>query len=119
LSTFEVISIANTIIFGFFCSHLISFFPKSLIVRSFENGEASNFFSFGIGYTLVRMQLIQLVHFVYHCDYHHIITIIKYHREIFNQGFFVHMKEELAEVTQYYSQIKFRKINHEKIVSIF
>lgn len=59
------------------------------------------------------MQLIRLAHSVYHCEYH-LVIVTKYRREIFNQGVFAYMRERLAEITEYYPQIKFRTINHDK-----
>ena len=59
------------------------------------------------------MQLIRLAHSVYHCEYH-LVIVTKYRREIFNEGVFAYMQERLAEITEYYPQIKFREINHDK-----
>lgn len=58
------------------------------------------------------MQLIRLAHCVYHCEYH-LVLVTKYRREIFKEGVFAFMKCKLAEVTQYYPQIKFREVNHD------
>lgn len=61
-----------------------------------------------------RMQLIGLAHCVYHCEYH-VVIVTKYRREIFvREGVFAYMRERLAEVGEYYPQIKFREINHDK-----
>ena len=59
------------------------------------------------------MQLIRLANCVYHCDYH-VVIVTKYRRNIFGEGVFAYMKERLAEITEYYPQIKFRDVNHDK-----
>ena len=59
------------------------------------------------------MQLIRLAHSVYHCEYH-LVIVTKYRREIFNPGVFAYMEKRLAEITEHYPQIKFRKTNHDK-----
>ena len=59
------------------------------------------------------MELIKLAHCVYHCDYH-IVIVTKYRREIFNDGVFAYLKVRLAEITQYYPQIKLKQLNHDK-----
>ncbi|PIZ45119.1 IS200/IS605 family transposase, partial [candidate division WWE3 bacterium CG_4_10_14_0_2_um_filter_41_14] len=59
------------------------------------------------------MQLIRLAHCVYHCEYH-VVLVTKYRREIFGEGVFAYMRERMAEVTEYYPQIKIREVNHDK-----
>ena len=59
------------------------------------------------------MQLIRLAHCVYHCEYH-VVIVTKYRRNIFGEGVFAYMRERLAEITEYYPQIKFREVNHDK-----
>lgn len=57
--------------------------------------------------------MIALSHCVYHCDYHMVI-VTKYRREIFNEGIFAYVSKKLAEVTEHYPTIKFKKVNHDK-----
>ena len=59
------------------------------------------------------MELIRLSHCVYKCDYH-VVIVTKYRRKIFNRGVFAYLKTKLAEITDYYPQIKFREINHDE-----
>lgn len=59
------------------------------------------------------MQLIRLAHCVYHCEYH-VVIVTKYRKNIFKEGVFAYMDKRLAEITDHYPQIKFRKINHDK-----
>ena len=59
------------------------------------------------------MELIRLSHCVYHCDYH-VVIVTKYRKAIINQGVFAYFETKLAEITKYYPQIKFRKVNHDK-----
>ena len=59
------------------------------------------------------MQFIRLSHCIYHCEYH-LVIVTKYRRKIFNEGVFVYLKTKLSEITDYYPQIKFRKINHDE-----
>ena len=59
------------------------------------------------------MQLIRLAHCVYHCEYH-LVIVTKYRRKIFNGGVFAYLQERLAEITEYYPQIKFREVNHDE-----
>jgi len=59
------------------------------------------------------MEFIHLSHCVYHCDYH-IVIVTKYRREIFNEGIFAYFKIKLAEITQHYPLIRFKKVNHDK-----
>ena len=59
------------------------------------------------------MQLIRLAHCVYHCEYH-VVLVTKYRREIFTEGIFAYMRKRMAEVTEYYPQIKLKEVNHDK-----
>ena len=60
------------------------------------------------------MQLIRLAHSVYHCEYH-VVIVTKYRKQVFSkEGVFAYMKERLAEITEFYPQIRFRKVNHDK-----
>ncbi len=59
------------------------------------------------------MELRQLSHCVYQCDYH-IILVTKYRREIFNEGIFAYINKKLAEVTEHYPTIRFKEVNHDK-----
>lgn len=59
------------------------------------------------------MDLIHISHCVYQCDYH-IVLVTKYRKAIFNNGIFVYFDKKLAEVTEHYPMIKFKKVNHDK-----
>ena len=59
------------------------------------------------------MQLIRNSHCVYHCDYH-IVLVTKYRKKVFNEGIFAYFDIKLAEITEHYPQIKFKKVNHDK-----
>lgn len=59
------------------------------------------------------VNLIQLSHCVYHCDYH-IVIATKYRRKVFNDGIFAYCKLKLAELTEHYPILKIHKINHDK-----
>jgi putative transposase len=59
------------------------------------------------------MEFIHLSHCVYHCDYH-IVVVTKYRKEIFNEGIFAYFKIKLAEITEHYPLIRFKKANHDK-----
>lgn len=59
------------------------------------------------------IELIRLSHCVYQCDYH-VVIVTKYRKEVFNPGIFAYFKLKLAEVTEHYPLIRFKKINHDK-----
>ena len=59
------------------------------------------------------MELTHLSHCVYHCDYH-IVIVTKYRRKVFNEGIFTYFSIKLAEITDHYPLIRFKKINHDK-----
>jgi len=59
------------------------------------------------------MEFIHLSHCVYHCDYH-IVIVTKYRKKLFNEGIFAYFKIKLAEITEYYPLIRFKKVNHDK-----
>jgi len=59
------------------------------------------------------MELTKLDHCVYYCEYH--ITIVtKYRKGIINEGIFAYMEKKLAEITEHYPHVKFKKVNHDK-----
>ena len=59
------------------------------------------------------MELTHLGHCVYYCEYH--ITIVtKYRKAIFNEGIFAYFEKKLAEVSEHYPLIQFKKVNHDK-----
>lgn len=58
------------------------------------------------------MEFIHLSHCVYHCDYH-IVIVTKYRKRIFNEGIFAYFKIKLAEITDHYPLIQFKKVNHD------
>ena len=59
------------------------------------------------------MELTSLSHCLYHCEYHIVITT-KYRRKVFNQGVFAYFDIKLAEITEHYPLIQFKKVNHDK-----
>ena len=59
------------------------------------------------------MELINLSHCVYQCDYH-VVLVTKYRRAIFNEGIFAYMDKKLAEITEHYPLIRFKTVNHDK-----
>ena len=59
------------------------------------------------------MELTQLSHCLYQCDYH-IILVTKYRRAIFNEGIFAYINNKLAEITEHYPLIRFDIVNHDK-----
>ena len=59
------------------------------------------------------MELIQLSHCVYQCDYH-IVLVTKYRKEIFKEGIFAYANKKLADVTEHYPLIRFKTVNHDK-----
>jgi putative transposase len=58
------------------------------------------------------MELIQLSHAVYHCDYH-LIIVTKFRKKIFNEGVFAYFDLKLAEIVEHYPTIKFKTVNHD------
>ena len=59
------------------------------------------------------MELVNLSHFVYQCDYH-IVLVTRYRRKVFNEGIFVYMNKKLAEITEHYPLIRIKAINHDR-----
>jgi putative transposase len=59
------------------------------------------------------MDLTQLSHCVYHCEYHLVLTT-KYRKKIFNEGIFAYFDIKLAEITEHYPLIQFKQVNHDK-----
>ena len=59
------------------------------------------------------MEMTQISHGVYHCDYH-IVVVTKYRKKIFNEGIFSYFNLKLAEVTSHYPLIRFKKVNHDR-----
>ena len=59
------------------------------------------------------MELIQLSHCVYQCDYH-IVLVTKYRKRIFSEGIFAYINERLAEITEHYPLVRFKVVNHDK-----
>jgi len=59
------------------------------------------------------MELRQLSHCVYQCEYH-IILVTKYRRAIFNEGIFAYISLKLAEVTEHYPLVRFGEVSHDK-----
>lgn len=59
------------------------------------------------------MEFTHLSHCLYHCEYHIVITA-KFRKKIFNEGIFAYFDIKLAEITEHYPLIRFRKVNHDK-----
>jgi putative transposase len=59
------------------------------------------------------MEMIELSHCVYQCEYH-IVLVTKYRKEIINEGIFAYIEKKLAEVTEHYPLIQFKTVNHDK-----
>ena len=59
------------------------------------------------------MEFNQLSHCVYCCEYH-IVLVTKYRRGIFDEGIFAYIDKKLAEITEHYPLIEFKKVNHDK-----
>ncbi len=59
------------------------------------------------------MELIHLSHCVYHCEYH-LVMATKYRRQVFNEGVFAYFTIKLAEITEHYPMVRFKKVNHDK-----
>ena len=59
------------------------------------------------------MELVNLPHCVYQCDYH-IVLVTRYRRKEFNEGIFAYVDKKLAEITEHYPLIRIKVINHDK-----
>jgi putative transposase len=59
------------------------------------------------------MDLINLPHCVYQCEYH-VVLVTKYRKAIFNGGIFEYIDKKLAEITEHYPLIRFKAVNHDK-----
>ena len=59
------------------------------------------------------MNLIRNSHCVYYCDYH-IVLVTKYRKKVFNEGIFAYFDIKLAEITEHYPPIRFKKVNHDR-----
>jgi putative transposase len=59
------------------------------------------------------MELINLSHCVYFCDYH-IVLVTKYRKKLFNEGIFTYFDKKLAEITEHYPLVQFKKVNHDQ-----
>ena len=59
------------------------------------------------------MELVNLPHCVYQCDYH-IVLVTRYRRKVFNEGIFAYVDKKLAEITEHYPLIRIKVINHDK-----
>ena len=59
------------------------------------------------------MQYRKQAHCVYYCTYH-LVLPTKYRRKIFNEGVFAYFEEKLKEVTRYYPEVVFEKVNHDE-----
>jgi putative transposase len=59
------------------------------------------------------MELTKLSHCVYQCEYH-IVLVTRYRKKIFNEGIFAYLDTKLAEITEHYPLVQFKKVNHDK-----
>ena len=59
------------------------------------------------------MELVNLSHFVYQCDYH-IVLVTRYRRKVFNEGIFAYMNKKLVEITEHYPLIRIKTVNHDR-----
>jgi putative transposase len=59
------------------------------------------------------MELVNLSHCVYQCDYH-IVLVTRYRRKVFNEGIFAYIEKKLAEITEHYPLIRVKTVNHDK-----
>ena len=59
------------------------------------------------------MELVNLSHFVYQCDYH-IVLVTRYRRKVFNRGIFAYLNKKLAEITEHYPLIRIKTVNHDR-----
>ena len=50
---------------------------------------------------------------MYYCQYH-LVLPTKYRREVFNEGVFAYFQSKLKEIGQYYPEIIFEEVNHDK-----
>ena len=62
---------------------------------------------------ICEMELINLAHCVYTCDYH-VVLVTRYRRKVFNEGIFAHFEKELAGITEHYPLIRIKTVNHDK-----
>ena len=59
------------------------------------------------------MELMNLSHCVYQCDYH-VVLVTRYRRKVFNEGIFAYIEKKLAEITEHYPLIRIGIVNHDK-----
>jgi len=59
------------------------------------------------------MELVKLSHCVYQCEYH-VVLVTRYRKKIFNEGVFAYLDTKLAEITEHYPLVMFKKVNHDK-----
>jgi putative transposase len=59
------------------------------------------------------MELVNLSHCVYQCDYH-IVLVTRYRRRVFNEGIFAYINKKLAEITEHHPLIRIKTVNHDK-----
>ena len=67
-----------------------------------------------LSYSIIAgMELVNLAHCVYQCDYH-LLLVTKYRREIFDRGIFVYLDKKMAEITEHYPTVRIKMVNHDK-----
>jgi putative transposase len=59
------------------------------------------------------MELTNLSHCVYQCDYH-IVLVTRYRRKVINEGIFAYIEKKLAEIREHYPLIRIKVVNHDK-----
>ena len=59
------------------------------------------------------MRVNKQAHAVYYCKYHLVLST-KYRRAVFNEGVFAYFESKLKEIYQYYPELVFEKVNHDK-----
>lgn len=59
------------------------------------------------------MKYRKQAHCVYYCQYH-LVLVTKYRRKIFNAGIQAYMSDRLREIRQYYPELEFVEIQHDK-----
>lgn len=59
------------------------------------------------------MELRRGNHYLYHCEYHIIITT-KYRRNIINEGLWAYLERKLLDIPEHYPQIFFKIMNQDK-----
>ena len=59
------------------------------------------------------MKYRKQAHCVYYCQYH-LVLVTKYRRKIFNAGIQAYLSARLREIRQYYPELEFVEVQHDK-----